>query len=205
MFDVGMKNGIHHNASRQELFELIGNDPAIWARRAEALLTSADVLDAQYSKVPKDDLDAFWEFFKLHTVAMMLKGMAIECFLKSTWIARVSPLVIEGKFRSIPGTKDHDLLSLVTALKEHVNLDLSREELELLALLSHAITSGRYPITRSLSARPTKPDWVEPMKWCKWEIPADDIRFASIVSRLLRYMNKDILPGLSAYAATRRR
>jgi len=205
MLGVGMMNDIHDNASPKELFELIGNDPGIWVQYGEALLTSADVLDAQYPKVPKDDLDAFWEFFKLHIVAMMLKGMAIECLLKSIWMARVSPLVVEGKFRSIPGTKDHDLLSLVAALKEHIDLDLSRQESELLAVLSQAITSGRYPISKSLSARPTKPDWVEKMKWCKWEIPADDTRFASIVSRLLLHMNKDMQAGLLAFTATRRR
>jgi hypothetical protein len=207
MFDEGMTNDIHDNASPSEWFESIGNDPISWALKAEALLTSADVLDKQFPEVPQDedDLDAFYEFFKLHQVAMMLKGMAIECLLKSIWIARISPLVVEGKFRSIPGTKNHDLLSLVTALEEHINLNLSREESELLSVLSHAITSGRYPISKSLSTRPTKPDWVEQMKWCKWEIPADDNRFASIVSRLLQHMNKDAQPILSVYASPQRR
>ncbi len=185
---------IDDGLSPQELFEKTGNDPSAWACRAEALLSSAGVLDAQYHDVPSDDPDAFWEFFKLHTVGMMLKGMAIECLLKAVWTACVSSLVTQGRFRSIPGTKDHDLLSLLKAIEEHVHIGLSKEELELLPVLSSAITSGRYPVRKNLNARPTKPEWVEKMRWCKWEIPADDTRLLSIVSKLLQHVSEDIHP-----------
>jgi len=161
LLDPKKMNNLPDNVSPQELFESSGNDPALWASRAEALLTSAHVLDAQYAEVPKDDLDLFWKFFKLHTVAMMLKGMAIECLLKSIWIAHVSSLVVNGKFHSISGTRDHDLLSLVTAIGNHVDLSLLEEEMELLAVLSFAITSGRYPVEKGFNARPTAPDWIE--------------------------------------------
>jgi len=186
------------NATPQELFEMIGNDPAAWAGRAEALLTSADLLRAQYPHVPEDDPDAFWEFLKLHTVAMMLKGMAVESLLKAIWIARVSSLVIDGKFRSVPGTKDHDLLSLIRVLEGHVDIGLSREEVELLPVLSFAITSGRYPVSKSLNTKPAKPEWMERMKWCRWRIPEDDARFLSIVAKLYRQINKDLQPDSSA-------
>jgi len=186
-----MMDDIDDSATRQERFEITGNDPTAWAGRAEALLTSADVLNTQHPDVPKDDPDAFWEFFKLHTVAMMLKGMAVECLLKAIWISHVSSLVTDGKFRSIPGTKDHDLLSLITALEEHINIGLSREELGLLPVLSFAITSGRYPVGKSLNARPTKPEWVERMKWCRWRIPADDTHFLSILTKLYGHINDD--------------
>ncbi len=194
---------IDDNVSPQELFERTGNDPSAWVCRSEALLTSAGVLGAQYPDVPRDDPDAFWEFFKLHTVGMMLKGMAIECLLKAVWTACVSSLVAEGKFQSIPGTKDHDLLSLVTAIEEHVDIGLSKEEVELLPVLSSAITSGRYPVRKNLNARPTKPEWVEKMRWCKWEIPADDTRLFSIVSKLLRHISKEVQEDPPAYGAER--
>ncbi|MBN1359896.1 MAG: hypothetical protein JW993_04860 [Sedimentisphaerales bacterium] len=197
-------NDTDDDASPQDLFESVGNDPGIWATRAEALLTSAAVLDAQYPQVPQNDSSAFYGFFKLHIAAMMLKGMAIECLLKSIWIKHVSPLVVKSKFRSIPSTKDHDLLSLVTALEEHIELGLSQEEAALVAVLSHAITSGRYPLARSISARPTKPDSGEQMKWCKWEIPADDMRFASIVDKLLRHTDEGAGSQISAYTIRHR-
>lgn len=184
MDDVG------ENATPQECFETTGNDPAAWAGRAEALLASADVLSAQYPEVPKaEDIAVFWEFFKLHTVAMMLKGMAIECLLKAIWIAHVSPLMIDGKFRSIPGTKDHDLLSLITSLEVHVHIGLSREEAELLPVLSNAITSGRYPVQRSLNVHPTKPEWVERIRWCRWRIPEDETHFLSILTKLYSHIS----------------
>jgi hypothetical protein len=121
--------------------------------------------------------------------------MAIECLLKAAWISCVSPLIAEGRFRSIPGTQDHDLLSLVTALEEHLDIGLSKEELELLPVLSSAITSGRYPVRKNLNARPTKPNWLEKMRWCKWEIPADDTHLLSIASKLLCHVSKDVHPG----------
>jgi hypothetical protein len=203
MWDVRKMDDIDDNLSPQESFERTGNDPSAWACRAEALLSSAGVLGAQYHNVPSDDPDAFWEFFKLHTVGMMLKGMAVECLLKAVWTACVSSLVAEGRFRAIPGTKDHDLLSLVTALEKHVDLGLSKKELELLPILSFAITSGRYPVRKNLNARPAKPEWVEKMRWCKWEIPADDIHLLSIVSKLLQHISKDVRSASPSHGAER--
>jgi HEPN domain-containing protein len=180
--------------SPQELFEKTGNDPAAWVSRAEALLSSADVLRGQYPEVPKEDPDAFWEVFKFHTVAMMLRGMAVESLLKAIWLARVSSLAVDGKFRSIPGTKDHDLLSLLKVVKDHVDIGLSREGVELLPMLSSAITSGRYPVNRSLDRRLTKPEWVEKVHWCEWRIPEYDARFLSVVTKLLRLISNDAQP-----------
>lgn len=189
--DAKMTNDFMSDASPQELFDLAGNDPQLWARRAEALLSSSEVLDAQYPGAPQEDFDAFWEFFKLHSVSVMLKGMAIECLLKAIWVGHVSPLAANGKFQSIAGVGDHDLLAIATALGKHLDLGLSREDMELLPVLSFAITSGRYPIPKGFDKRPSKPDWKQRIKWCKWEIPSDRDRFSAMVSKLLRHIDTD--------------
>ena len=67
MLDVGMMNTDDDNRSPQELSESTGNDPNMWAMRAEALLTSAAVLNAQYPQVPSDDFNAFWGDFMNRT------------------------------------------------------------------------------------------------------------------------------------------
>jgi len=187
-----MMNDFASDTSPQDLFDLTGNDPRLWAGCAEALLSSSDVLDAQYPGVPEDDPDAFWEFFKLHSVSVMLKGMAIECLLKAIWIGHVSSLAVNGRFQSIPGIRDHDLLAIATALGKHLDLGLSKEDMELLPVLSFAITSGRYPIPKGFNRRPSKPDWKQKIKWCKWEIATDRDRFSAMVTKLLRHIDADI-------------
>jgi hypothetical protein len=179
------------NLTPKELFDQIGNDPSQWSARAEALLTAAEVLDSQFSQTPKDNFDEFWEFFKLHSISMMLKGMATECLLKAIWISRISHLVTNGKYRQIPGTKRHDLLSLIEAIEAHFDLGLSRDETEILPVLSNAIVIGRYPINTSISKRPSKPSWLKQMKWCKWEIPKDQKIFESLLAKLANYIDLD--------------
>ncbi|MFZ2148174.1 MAG: hypothetical protein WAV28_13225 [Sedimentisphaerales bacterium] len=179
-------NEFFTDESPQRLFDMMGNDSHLWLTSAEALLTASDVLRGQFSEVPgKEDFEDFWEFFKFHIVAQMLRGMAIEDLFKAIWIAKVGPLATNGKIKAIPDTKDHDLLSMASALSNYINLGLSEEEKNLLPVLSFAITSGRYPVSKAFNKRPSKPNSVRRMKWCKWEIPSDD----EILENLLRKLH----------------
>jgi len=169
----------------QQLFDRLGNDWDLWLSQTDALLSASEILNISCGNPPKPPDDP-WDFIKIHSVVKMLRGMAIECLLKAIWLKTGGTLTNnKGKYRTIPGTKDHDLYSLATKVSENTELGLTTEEMKILSRLSFAITSGRYPIQKSLTARPSTPNTDEIIKWNKWEIPKDDEQFESIVDKLM--------------------
>ncbi len=181
----------------QELFDKVGNDWHFWLSKTDALLSASELLNINCGNPPKpsdepwDDTKA-WDYIKIHMVVKMLRGMAIECLLKAIWLKGGGTLVHKGVYRTIPGTKDHDLYSLATKVSESTELGLAVEEMKILSRLSFAITSGRYPIQKSLTGRkPSTPKMNEMIKWHKWEIPKDDELFESIVGKLMSSFDEE--------------
>jgi len=113
----------------------------------------------------------------------MLRGMALECYFKALWLKVGGTLVVDGRYQSIPGTRDHDLHSLALAVGRRAALQLTGDELTILPRLSDSITGGRYPIRRSpdppkLSAPSSEP------KWGMWRFPGDEKLLGSILVKL---------------------
>jgi hypothetical protein len=95
------------------------------------------------------DIEEVWDWFSVHDIGRMLRGMALECLIKATWLAAGELLVENERFVGILGTKSHDLYGMyVIVCKKHKTL-LNEEEKKLLARFSYAIISARYPISKS--------------------------------------------------------
>jgi len=170
--------------SPREFFDRIGNDWHFWLLQTDALLSASESLNTSCDNPPKPPDDP-WDYLKIHMVVKMLRGMALECLFKSIWLKTGGTLTNKGKYQTIPGTKDHDLYSLAIKVSENTDLDLTIEDLKILSRLSFAITSGRYPIQKSVTGRPSTPKMDEPIKWNKWEIQKDEELFESIVYKLM--------------------
>jgi hypothetical protein len=186
--------------SPQALFDKHGNDWNSWLSRTDALLSASELLNTNCGNPPKPKSDPpsdrdyieAWDYIKIHIVVKMLRGMTIECLLKAIWLKGGGILAHKGKYRTIPGTKDHDLYSLITKVSEKTELGLTNEEMKILSRLSFAITSGRYPIQKSVTGRnPSTPKMNEKIKWNKWAIPKDDKLFGSIVAKLMSFFEKE--------------
>ncbi len=181
------------NLPPQEIFDKVGNDWHFWLSKTDALLSASELLNINCGNPPKltdeprdRDYKKAWDYIKIHMVVRMLRGMAVECLLKAIWLKKGGTLAHKGNYRTIPGTKDHDLYLLATKVSESTALGLTVEEMKILSRLSYAITSGRYPIQKSVTGRkPSTPKMDGRIRWHKWEIPKDDEMFESIVGKLM--------------------
>lgn len=181
------------------MFDKVGNDWRFWLSQAEGLLSASELLNINCGNPPKPsdkprdrDYKKVWDYIKIHMVVRMLRGMAIECLLKAIWLKGGGTLAHKGEYRSILGTRDHDLYSLATKVSESTELGLTTEEMKILSRLSFAITAGRYPIQKSATGRkPSTPKMNERIRWNKWEIPKDDELFESIVGKLMSSFDEE--------------
>lgn len=172
----------------QQIFDAWGNDKTAWLLTADSLLASANILLKKIG-VPakqKKTVAKFWNWVKIYYVARMLRGMAIECSLKALWLHSGGVLVRNGKYRGIPGAKNHDLFSIYNQLRLKCSIILSQEELLLLSRVSYAIVEGRYPISKSFSnSYPSSPVPNNKVKWNKIEFSKDEKTFRSIYRKIL--------------------
>jgi len=144
-----------------ELHTRAGNLPEAWRSCAEDLLAAAAVLrERRESPPPLAMGDLVGSEWRIHPAELMLKGMAVECLFKALWVKRGHSLVIDGKYVSVPGAGDHDLVQLAGVLQ----LTLSDFEKDLLRRLSHFIEyGGRYPVPKNAEKlRATATTWSSP-------------------------------------------
>jgi hypothetical protein len=177
---------------RQEVFDILGNDVGLWTMRAKALFSSAKAVENRCGRVPKEPkgLSETLEWAEMHGVFRMLQGMAFECVLKTLWLKHGGLLVDKGKYRGIPGAKDHDLCELESKVAERVNTGLNSTEKMLLARLSFFITYGRYPVRKSVSGKhPSVPDDSKRALWCRW-IPEDNKTLKVAKNKLFRLLEQ---------------
>lgn len=169
----------------QEFFDTSGNNLDLWYWKSLALLSSAEAVENSCGQIPSNpkDEEEVVEWMEVHGVSRMLRGMALECLLKALWLKHGGRLSDKGEYRSIPGTKDHDLCSLENKIAEKVDTGLNTEEKRLLARLSFFIVAGRYPIPKSISAYPSSPCSDEAIRWCRW-IPEDDRTLNELIKKL---------------------
>jgi hypothetical protein len=169
-------------------FEGAGNSSDIWLITVDSLLNAAAVLRAKRGEQLPDDETKILQWFRLHTVVQMLRGMAIECFLKAVWLKRGGTLVDNGEYKGIQGAADHDLLSLFDAVSPKTPLCFTDQEREILKRLSYAITSGRYPIGKSVDGPKRFALSSDPF-WGLWRT-SDEALFDSIVNKLYRVFSE---------------
>lgn len=171
----------------EEYHEALGNDIEQWLLRAEDLHRSGELLYERIGSPPvhSANINDVWEWFSIHDIGRMLRGMALECLIKAMWLALGEVLVKDGRFVGIPQTKGHDLYAMyVNACPDHESV-LSQEEKKLLARLSYAIVNARYPISKSPRGNyPSAPTSQNKMQWNKCEYEKDSTLFASLWSKL---------------------
>lgn len=178
--------------SVETIHETLGNDPTEWLRRANSLSQSAKILYRNIEPPTEelDDPNLVLKWFDLYNIGRMIRGMALECFLKAIWLFRGNLLVIDGKFVNIPQTKNHDLYGMYLAcFPENTSL-LSQEEKELLSRFSFSISSARYPISKSPKGDyPKAPTAVHKMYWNR--VSEDDEKsYWTILEKILQVLKK---------------
>ncbi len=176
----------------QQRFDSLGNAVDLWTYKSYALFASAKAVESSCGRAPREpnDVNVVHEWMEMHGVSRMLRGVAFECLFKALWLAYGGTLAEKGKYRGIPGAKDHDLCSLERKVAELVDTGLNNEERRLLARLSFFIMYGRYPSRRSVSEEyPSAPDSDKPVYWCRWT-PEDDRVLEGIENTLLRLIEK---------------
>jgi hypothetical protein len=175
------------NQPAETIHEALGNDPEQWKLKAESLCQAASLLYQSIGEPPQDPKDPklILEWFNLHDIGRMLRGMALECLLKAIWLAHGELLVKDGGFVGIPKTKSHDLYAMYLASFSRRKPKLSKQEVELLARLSFAITSARYPISKSPKGDyPSAPKARHKMYWNKCEHNLDTKLFETLWEKL---------------------
>ena len=112
-----------------------------WYHSAKDLLEAAQAVKEKVSDVGEGGMHS------LAAVQAMLIGFAFECTLKGLWIKKTGGdgLIKNGKYRGIPGAKDHALAKLADVAK----VELSNTQKTLLKRLSSFILfAGRYPMAK---------------------------------------------------------
>jgi len=170
-------------------FNKVGNTPSTWEWYAENLLLSSKHLYDEHFKVDLKKIEKgetpSGEGTRLFGVIQMLRAMALECLLKALWLKGRGILADGGKYKKIPGTNDHNLISLSKKVPEKFNLNITSDEEYLLKRLSLSITGGRYPIQKKWEI--TKIQALHgggkgPPTY--WQIPKDEDLFVTLISRL---------------------
>jgi hypothetical protein len=171
----------------QEIYDQNGNDPFSWLRTADSLLDSANIIMKEIGEPKKSETkpEIIWGWIRIHYVARMLRGMAFECLLKGIWVKVGHDLTKNGKYKKIPNTKNHNLLSIYNTLKTRFEIELTPEEEDLLSRFSFSIISARYPIRKSAQgACPTKPNNNKKIYWNKITHESDEITYNSMIKKM---------------------
>ena len=182
-----MKKIAPGSITAQRQFEQAGNSPDAWQSVANNLLAAANLLidRSRTACLPLSEGlgaapdPARWQ---LPPVAFMLRGMAVECLLKSFWLSGGPPFIVEGKFRPVPGAKHHNLLALASTCEFTVD----PVESNLLQRLSHFVQyGGRYPVPKDAQKLNLllTPDGGFASA-ATWSSPSDDVAFDALVLRL---------------------
>lgn len=172
----------------REVHQVLGNSPEAWIRKSRELCFASDLLLESYWKLDlSSPSDVLLPEGRILGVALMLRGMAIECLLKAVWLSSGEKLVEDGEYRKIPGTSDHDLCALLEALSGRVGQAIPKTEKVLLSKLSLYLTRGRYPISKraeadKMSMRRKRDGQIEfQLSWST----ADEAEFEKLADRLV--------------------
>lgn len=181
------------NIERQTTnFDQVGNMPETWWLCADDLLISSRLLFEEYSKVDQASIktgEVVPEKARVFGVVRMLRAMALECIFKALWIKSGETLAKDGKYFKIPNTNDHDLLTLLDAIKTKFSFSTNSKERDFLKRLSLSIAGGRYPIHKS---------WESTMLQSLhgggigspyyWVFPTDEKTFSSLITKLIKLL-----------------
>lgn len=136
-------------------FDTVANMSAIWQMCADELLISSQILYAKFSSVDVNDIkvgNVIPPEGRTFRIIKMLRAMALECLFKALWIKSGEILAINGKYKKISGTNDHNLVSLADKVLSKFAIKINGEERDILKRLSLDVTGGRYPIHKSWEA-----------------------------------------------------
>lgn len=173
--------------SSNEIHESLGNDMEQWLLRADALHRAGELLYGRIGEPPdlRADVEEVWDWFSVHDIGRMLRGMALECLIKAMWLSRGEVLVKDEHYIGIPGAKDHDLYAMYVKSYLKNQAALNQEEKKLLSRFSFAIVSARYPISKSPRGNyPNAPTSPVKMQWNKCEHQRDSALFESLWGKL---------------------
>ncbi|MFC1539798.1 hypothetical protein ACFL6H_10275 [Candidatus Latescibacterota bacterium] len=146
-------------------YNLVGNDPIIWKFYSESLSKASEQLYDQYSNIDINNISdnssssTIGELASLSKIVKMLRAMAIECLFKALWLKLGKNLVINGEFKKIPNTNNHDLCSIEKIISKIIDLKISDNENDLLKELSFYNSHGRYPIPKKWTIRKNHLDY----------------------------------------------
>ncbi len=166
---------------RVEQHTWAGNSPDTWRSCAGDLRAAAAVLRERRESIDPSSAP-FSEAWRLHPAELMLKGMAIECFLKALWVKRGHKLAKDGKYVGISGAADHDLVQLAEVLQ----LTLDGLEKDVLRRLSHFVEyGGRYPVPKDAEKlQLTRSPRGGRSSATHWMTPSDELTFDALIKRL---------------------
>lgn len=192
-----IRNAMSNRPYEIGAFDERGNNHREWLHTVEDLLAAIRFL-CQHSYHLSPDWGSITEHFpsydelRITGVILMLRAMAVECLLKALWIKGGGQLSYDGKYRKIPDTNDHELLTLADKVLEKIDLNLSANERKFLKRLSRNIVSGRYPIHRDCKVQ-KKPQAGGNRRRSKLMVPDyDDDLFDSIYSKLKKHVADDL-------------
>jgi hypothetical protein len=168
------------------------NRASNWFDKADDLLSSSEILRDKCGFLNTRPDDIFAGDSKILWVINMLRAMAIECLLKGVWLLSGEMLAKNGKFKGIPGAKNHKLLSLAKKVSEKINLNFSEEEYILLDRLSYCIAFGRYPVQTnwSIGQKIPHPTGSSGVPGYEWALPRDERLIESIIDKLKSALKK---------------
>jgi hypothetical protein len=172
----------------EAIYAAAGNDAEQWVLHAYALLRAGDMLYSTIGEPPPGTAgpEAVWDWFGVHNIGRMLRGMALECLLKAAWLRSGGRLVERKRFVGIPGTQGHDLYRMYVEVCKKRPIALNLQEKRLLARFSYAIVMARYPVAKSFGGGyPSAPTSRNKMKWNAWSHHADTKVWCSLRDKIL--------------------
>ena len=171
-----------------EAYDHIGNMPVAWLREARILQVCSANLAKDCPVLNGTWIDRDWDGVlpvESFGVVQMLRGMALECLLKGLWLKAGGTLASDGLYRKIPDTRDHDLVSVSTAVSSKSHLEITAPERDLLRRLSVAISSGRYPIPKNWETQKFKHlPRGEFHSGLLWRLPSDEATYVKLTDKL---------------------
>lgn len=130
-------------------FKNWGNSIFAWLMKVYDLLVASRLIDNHVKKIKNSNPFARKTLpISVHAVdpCFMLKGFAIECYLKAIYLIQGNKFIVKDKYEPIPNANQHNLREISTA----INLNIfSKDDLRFLDTLSHYATGpGRYPVSK---------------------------------------------------------
>ena len=180
----------------EEVHEMIGNLPDSWVRKANELLISSALLYERYSEIdhsdPREHLKPEAQVLE---IILMLRGMAIECFLKAIWLDKGQNFIKDGRFRNIPNSGNHDLVAIANEVFTLMDMKISSEERRILERLTLSIERGRYPISKKpspnrMAMRRKNENDLEVHFNLEWSLSKDESQFDSFISKLMNVLQE---------------